>query len=138
MPLEVAGEVGLVAEADPCGDSGDRFALEEPLSRRLDSPTEDVRMRGDPEGLAEAANEMCRAGSEELAGGGKCHHLELVRVEEFAQSLRELAHSAWIIFVGAILEMLPEAFDHEREMGLGLECVVGMTKSLVQNVEATT
>jgi hypothetical protein len=84
MPLEVAGEMGLVVEADGGGDLNDRFALEETLTRRFDSPAEDIGMRGDAEGLAEAANEMCRASSEELAGGGKRHDLELVRVEKFA------------------------------------------------------
>ena len=95
-------------------------------------------MRGDAERLAEAADEMRRARSEELAGRRKCHDLELVRVEELAQSFRELAHAAWITLVGPILEVRPEAFGHEREVGLGLERVVGVTKSLVQNVQTTT
>ena len=138
MALEVTGEVGLVAEADARGDPGDRLSLEQALSRRLDPPTEDVRVRRDAERLAEAADEMRRAGSEELAGRGERHRLERVGFEEVAQPLRELAHAAGILLVGVILEMRPEALRDEGEVGLGLERVVGVPKSLVQDVEATT
>ena len=130
--------MSLVAEADRGGDLNDRFSLEETLTRRFDSPTENIRMRGDAEGLPEAANEMCRARSEDVAGRRKCHDLELVAVEEFTQAFRELAHAAWITLVDPILEVHPEAFDHECEVGLSLECIVGMSESLVQNVQTTT
>jgi hypothetical protein len=86
--------MSLVAETDRGGDLNDRLALEESLSRRLDPTTENVGVRCDAEGLAEAADEMRRARPEELAGCRKCHDLELVRVEELAQSFRELAHAA--------------------------------------------
>jgi hypothetical protein len=95
-------------------------------------------VRCDAEGLAEAADEMRRACPEELAGCRECHDLELVRVEELAQSFRELADATWITLVGPILEMHPQAFDHERKVGFSLECLVGMPESLVQTVQATT
>jgi hypothetical protein len=81
---------------------------------------------------------MRRAGSEELAGRRERHDLELVRLEELAESLRELAHEARIFLVGAVLEMHLEALGHECEVGLRLERLVRMTKSLVQNIEAPT
>ena len=138
MPLEVTREVGLIAETDAGGDLRDRLAVEETLSRRLDSPPENVGMRCDSERLAEAANEMRRARSEALAGRGKCHDLELVRVEELAQSFRELARQARTFLVGVPLEMHPDALGHEGHVRLGLERLVGVTEPLVQNVEAMT
>lgn len=138
MAFEVPGEVRLVAEADAHGDLGDWFSLEETLSRRLDPSTEDVRVRRDAERVAEAANEMRRAGSEELAGRSERHRLERVGVEQVAQPLSELVHAARILLIGVILEMRPEALRDEGEVRLGLECLVGVTKPLVQNVEATT
>ena len=138
MALEVTGEVRLVVEADARGDPCDRLALEQALTRRLDPPPEDVGVRSDAERLAEAADEMRRAGSEELAGRSKRHGLGRVGVEKIAQPFGELARPARIFLVGVTLEMRPEALGDEDKVGLGLECVVGVTKSFVQNVEATT
>ena len=76
MALEVTREVGLVAEADVRGDLGDRLPVEEALSRRLDPSAQDVLVRCDSECVAEAANEMRGAGSDELAGRSERHRLE--------------------------------------------------------------
>ena len=76
MALEVTREVRLVAEADVRGDLSDRFPIEEALSRRLDPPAQDVFVRCDSECIAEAANEMCGARSDELAGRSERHRLE--------------------------------------------------------------
>ena len=96
-------------------------------------------MRGDAEGLPEAANEMCRARSEDVAGRRKC---TATSNSWLSRSSRSRSASSltppWITLVDPILEVHPQAFDHEREVGLSLECIVGMSESLVQNVQTTT
>jgi hypothetical protein len=137
MALEMPGEVRLVAETDPCGDVGDWLSLEEKLPRRLDPPTEDVRVRGDPERAGEAANEMCGAGSEDLAGRGKRHSLGLVCFEQVAQPLGDLIDTAGIVLVALIGEVRTQALGDECKVGLRLERLIGVTNRFVQNVEAT-
>src|SRR6185369_8398553 len=48
-PLEPAGQVRLVAEADLRGHVHQRGTLEDPLTRRLEPAPEDVGVRRDPE-----------------------------------------------------------------------------------------
>jgi hypothetical protein len=81
MALEMTCEVGLVAEADARRNLGDRLSVEQPLPRRVDAAAEDIRVRCDSEGAAEAADEMRRAGSEELPGRGERHGVEYVGFE---------------------------------------------------------
>jgi hypothetical protein len=120
-----------------CGDVRDWLSLEEKLSRRLDPPSEDVRVRGDPERAGEAANEMCGAGSEDLAGGGKRHSLGRLCFEEVTQPLGDLVDTAGIVLVALIGEVRPQSLCDECEVGLRLERLIGVTRRFVQNVEVT-
>jgi hypothetical protein len=81
MALEMTCEVGLVVKAGARRDLGDRLPVEQPLPRRVDAAAEEVRVRRDSEGAAEAADEMRRAGSEELPGRGERHGVECVGFE---------------------------------------------------------
>jgi len=81
MALEVSREMGLVAEADARGDPGDRLPVEQLLACRVDPAPEDVGVRCDSEGTAEAADEMCGACTEELAGGSERYSVERVGLE---------------------------------------------------------
>jgi hypothetical protein len=60
MALELAGELGLVVEADACRDQRDRFPLQEALASGVDAPSHDVLVRGDPKRLREASDEVGR------------------------------------------------------------------------------
>jgi len=136
MPLEVTREVSLVAEADARRDLNDRLSLEETLTRRLDSTPEDVCVRCDAEGSAEAADEMRRACPETLAGSGKRHTVERVRLEEVAKPLSELVDAPGILGKTSV-EMRPQALHDESQVSFGFECIVRVTKSPVQEVQAT-
>ena len=87
-------------------------------------------MRCDSEASAEAANEMRGAGSDELAGRSERHRLERMRFEEVTQPFGELAGAAGIFLLGVTLEMRPDALGDEGKVGLRLERLVGVTKSL--------
>ena len=94
-------------------------------------------MRGDPERAGEAANEMCGAGSEDLAGRGKRHSLGRLCFEQVAQPLGDLVDTAGIVLVALIGEVRTQALGDERKMGLRFERLIGVTDRFVQNVEAT-
>jgi hypothetical protein len=137
MAFEVTREVRLIAEADARGDPGDGLALEQSQPRRLDAPSQDVRVWRDPERAGETANEMRRARFEALAGRRQRHGLKRVGLEKVAQPFGELAHAAGILLVDSILEVRPQAFGHEHKVGLRLQRGVGMTKAFMQSVKAT-
>ena len=56
-PLEAAGQVGLVEEADLGGDVRQGLAVEDPGAGRIETPAGDVDVRTDPERRPEGAGE---------------------------------------------------------------------------------
>jgi hypothetical protein len=60
MPLELAGEMGLIEEADTRRHQRDRFPVQEAPAGGVDAAGHDVLVRSDPKGLREASDEVGR------------------------------------------------------------------------------
>ncbi len=60
VAFELAGEVGLIVEADAGGDHCDRLSAEQALAGGVDAPGHDVLVRRDPERAHEASDQVRR------------------------------------------------------------------------------
>ncbi len=134
--LEVAVQMGLIAEADGGRRQAWRHAVEQEAARQVDPAARHVPVRADPELPGEHPHQVGRVGVEGVRRLPEGHLLAEPGVDQFTQLMREAGSPRGRGRLAALTQVAPEPFGDECQAAFGFEFLAGLFEQVVQLVDA--